>query len=242
MTMKPDRKDFNELFTLLREKWAVEVRTIIPGIVKGYAVVKGRPVCDVQLGPRQILADLTDDELPLVERVPIGYLVMGSITIRAQLEVGQGVLCHVSDRQLNKFLTEGRSTYRPGIGSIHDENDIIASPTLQPNAKEPTVSMNPSELYIGDHSGAATFLRMNTQTGEITVKTSKEITVDASIAGKVVLKGLNIELDTPGILGGPYFVMGISAAGVPTHIGSNTGGTVIWVDNPATGVKGAVLP
>jgi hypothetical protein len=172
MTMKPDRRTLSELFTLLREQFAVEVRTNIPGIVKGYGVFEGRPVCDVQLGPRQILADGTDDELPLVERVPIGYLVMGSLTIRAPLEVGQGVDCRVSDRQLDKFLTQGQSTYRPTIGSIHDENDIIAYPTIQPNAKEPTVAMNPAELYIGDHTGAATHIRMNTRTGEIRVETT----------------------------------------------------------------------
>lgn len=227
-----DLQDLTELNT------RVGIRTAIPAIVTGFQKAGRRVVCSVQLAPKQFLRDGRYEDIQEVERVPVGYLTGGGVTIRMPLEIGDGCMCHVSDRTLAGFLSGGGRTYRPFAGLTHDINDIIAYPMIQPDSNEPQAQLNPKELYIGDYNGAVTFMRMNVQKGEVTIncinaKIDASGTADVKAAGLATVEGLRVELKAfAGLPGGPFNVVGVNSLGVPTHAASNGGGPLVWVPNP----------
>lgn len=175
--------------------------------------------------------------IPRLVDVPVMELRWGPMGLSAQPERGDHGVLLVHERDIDEWLRGGggRSdgTYEPRIALIRDVNDAMYLPALQPDSQAGARARpGPRTLFIGDNSGVRVAIKMN--------ETSQAIDIEAG--GAVTIKAASsVNIDTPGLLGGPYTVVGINAAGVCTHIGSNTGGPVTWAPNPAAGVPGAFI-
>lgn len=224
----PTEEDYQALLDL---NMRLSIRTAIPGIVTGLQKLKSRLAVTVQLSPKQMLRDGRVEDIVTVERVPIGYQTGGGITIRHKLDIGDGVLCHVSDRTLEGYLSGGGRTYRPIFGDTHNPNDIIAVPMLSPDANEPTVSLNPQELYIGDYDGSKTFMRMNVAKGTVTLETTS--TIDIKCAGPANIDSPLVTIGSTGVPA-PIARVGTDFVLVPPGVG-HPGGTFPILSGPIPG-------
>lgn len=225
---EPSQDDYQALIEL---NTRIGMRTNIPAIVTSVGVTATkRPIVTVQLSPKLVLRDDSAQDIVEIERVPVGYMTGGGITIRMALDIGDGVWCSVSDRTLNGYLEGGGRTYRPGnAGATHDPNDILAIPMINPNSQEPTVNLNPRELYIGDYDGNVTFMRMNVVAGTITMETTTQIDIKctgpANIDSPVVTIG-------SGVIQAPIARVGTDFVVVP---GGGAGGSFPIISGPIPG-------
>lgn len=223
-TDNPDPEDLADLIDLNQR---IATRTSIPGIVTGTRKVGKRVVVSVQISPKTALRDGRFEDHIEIDRVPIGFLTGGGVTIRCSLEAGDGCMCMVSDRTLAGFLTSAGKTYKPIVGQTHDPRDIVALPILTPDTLEPSVDIGAKELYIGDNNGKTAFLRLNVAKGTLTVESTAQI--DIKCAGPVNLDSPAVTLGTTGIPA-PIARVGIDFVVVPPG-----GGTVPILPGPAPG-------
>lgn len=184
-----DRPEMADWADLIELNTNVAIEVCLLGEVVRYH--KGPPPqVDVQFGARAFLRDGRRYDRPLVKRVPIAFASFGPIVIRAVPEVGDGVMCHVFDREILTWLMgknkKGRKgPYDPSVSRMHDSNDIVAVPTLRPHHREPRTTDKARTIYIGHESGEGDYLRIDVQTGktEIVAKTSLKLGSSSATKG-----------------------------------------------------------
>ncbi len=204
----PDPQDLADLIDLNQR---IATRTNIPGIVTGTRKVGKRVVVSVQLSPKIALRDGGFQDIVEVDRVPIGFLTGGGVTIRCSLDIGDGCMCLVSDRTLDGFLSSAGKTYKPRVGDTHNIRDIVALPILSPDTIESSVEIGAKELYIGDKNGKTSFLRLNAAKGTLTVESTTQL--DIKCAGPANVESPAVTVGSAGLsfpiarVGGPDVVV-----------------------------------
>lgn len=162
-------------------------RTVTVGKVLAYREIgpNQAPVVDVQIAPQLAGRPVDGGPSQTVDiqpkrNVPVATWVGGEFTVSTQLRTGQHVLLIVCDRELDSWMRGDGETYRPAIpGQVHDINDMVAFPFLTPESFQPAVRTSVRELFIGDRTGQICSIRMDSATGNITVKSATTIRVDA---------------------------------------------------------------
>lgn len=215
-----------------------QTRTLVPGRVVSYKD-DPRPMATVQLAPqvrkRPVgTANVEWVVIPKLVDVPVMEFKWGPFHMRADLERDDDIVCLVADRDIDQWLLEGGGTYRPGIALIHDINDAMVLPMLEPDSKA-SIRKKPGtrKLIIGDTTGLKCEIQLDEASASITVKAAT-VTVEAT--GVATVKGTRVELDAfAGLPGGPFNLVGVNAGGLCTHITAAAGGgaPVVWTPNPA---------
>lgn len=161
--------------------------------------------------------------------VPVMELAWGPFVVRATLERGDHGVLLVADRDIDTWITQqggdAKGQYNPGIAVIHDINDALFLPAIQPNSEALLPKVGSRELVIGTRDGTVKVAMSDAQK-----------TVEVEATTQVKLKALRIELEAfAGIPGGPFNLVGVNAAGLCTHVTSAAGGgaPVVWTPNPA---------
>ena len=171
-----DRPELADVIDLAEQNTHVSINVCVLGeVVRYHAPFRADPPSvDVQLVARPITRDGTRYSEPVITRVPIAYPSFGPIVIRAVPEVGDGLMCHVFDRDILGWLANGKGgTFDPGSRRTHDKNDIVAVPCMRPNRRTPISTDEARQIYIGDEGGRGTFIKLNVQTGAVVVEGTK---------------------------------------------------------------------
>jgi hypothetical protein len=223
-----DSPQLSEYAEMIIAQRLFETRTLIPAHVLSFSD-DPRPMATVELAPqarRRVEGGKIEWIIipPLVD-VPLMELKWGPLHVRANLERDDDVVCLIADRDIDEWLLQGGGTYRPGTALIHDINDAMILPMLEPNSKA-SIRKKPGtrQLIIGDTTGAKCEIELDEAASSITVKA----------AGTVKVSGVRVELDAfAGLPGGPFNVVGVNAAGLCTHVTSVApgGGPVVWTPN-----------
>ena len=184
----------------------IGINVCVLGEVARYHAGKAgvEPTVDVQLLPRPLLRNGTRFDHPIITRVPIAQWSFGPIVIRAVPEKGDGLMCHVFDREILTWLkrnpAERPQTYDPVSRRTHDRSDIVAVPSMRQNLRSPSQTDTARQVYIGSDTGKGTFLKINVQTGAIELEAAT--TVDTKAGASTTIEAALVKL------GGPAAVLG----------------------------------
>ncbi len=213
-------------------------RTIIPARVVSYKD-SPRQMVTVKLAPQARKRPVGTEniewiEIPNLVDVPVMEFKWGPFHMRAGLEKGDDGLCLIADRDIDEWLLQGGGSYRPGWAVIHDINDAVFLPMMEPDSKA-SIRKKPGtrKLILGDTTGLKCEIELDEASASITVKAAT-VTVEAT--GVATVKGARVELDAfAGLPGGPFNLVGVNAGGLCTHITAAAGGgaPVVWTPNPA---------
>lgn len=193
-----------DVFDLYERNAQVGINVCLLGEVARYHAGKAgvEPTVDVQLLPRPQLRDGTRFDHPVITRVPIAQWSFGPIVIRAVPEKGDGLLCHVFDREILTWLrrnpSERPQTYDPVSRRTHSSSDIIAVPCMRQNLRTPSATDVARQVYIGNDTGKGTFLKMNVQTGAIELEAPT--TVDTKAGVSTTIEAALVKLGGPAAL------------------------------------------
>lgn len=168
---------------------------------------------------------------PLLYDVPVMRMEWGPFVVDAELEKGDDGLLIITDHDTDKWIDEGGGEFEPGTPLFHDANSCFFLPMIRPTSKTATTRAGSRKLLISDATGQKVAIKLDESTS----------TIDIEAASTVNLTAPTINLDSPGVLGGPYKIFGLNAANVGTHLATapTGGGPVTWLPNPAAGILGA---
>jgi len=176
-----DRPELPDLFELWERNVHNGIHCLELGEVLRYH--KGPPpTVDVQLSARPLLNTGDRYDRPVISRVPVVFPSFGPIVIRAVPERGDGLMCHVFDREIATWLRGNGGTYNPDTRRTHNLNDIVAVPSMRRNRKQPRTTDNARELFIGHESGQGTYLKLNVQTGAVSVVADTSVRLGSELA------------------------------------------------------------
>ncbi len=195
-----------DVFELAERNAHIGINVCILGQVARYHAgsVNRAPTVDVQILARPLLRNGTRFDHDIITRVPLAQWSYGPIVIRSVPEKGDGLMCHVFDREILTWLkknpSERQQTYDPVSRRTHDANDIVAVPCMRQNLRTPSATDTARQIYIGHESGKGTFLKLNTQTGAIKLEASTTVDTKA---------GVSTTIDAALVkLGGPLATLG----------------------------------
>lgn len=195
-----------DVFDLAERNTHVGINVCVAGEVARYhAGTAGvEPTVDVQILARPLLRDGTRFDYPLITRVPIAQWSFGPIVIRAVPEKGDGLMCHVFDREILTWLKRNPATrpqtYDPVSRRTHSASDIVAVPSMRQNLRTPKATDKARQVYIGHESGKGTFLKLNVLTGAIELEASTSVDTKAGVSTTIDAALVN--------LGGPTATLG----------------------------------
>ena len=167
------RPELADLVEQAERNTHISINCCVLGEVARYHAGKANtpPTVDVRILPRVLLRDGTRFSQEVITRVPIAQWSFGPIVMRAVPEVGDGLSCQVFDREILTWLTKNprdkMRTYDPVNRRTHDPNDIVASPNMRQNLRNPVGTDTPRQVYIGNENGKGTYLTLNVQTGTV---------------------------------------------------------------------------
>lgn len=164
----PSEIELDDALDVFRESIEVGIRTQIPGTVKAFRR-NPRPNADITVGPNAILDDGTVIEIDTLTEVPVMYYTASGITIQTDLEVGDEVWISVPDRDTTAWLESG-GQLEPHTRMRHDLSFAVCEPKMQSSKNVPKVNPGKKTLYIGDAGGQNTFLKINIQSGQVTIE------------------------------------------------------------------------
>lgn len=211
------------------------------------------PVVDIQIATKLVARPQDGDrsdafDMAEIGNVPVLYFQGGGFTMGARLRKGDYVLVLFADREVSTWMLGTGATYVPALpGLSHEPTYAMALPYCMPEIEAPLLKPKDREFVIGDNTGQKCVIKFDSTAGgieitglaDVTVK-GANVTVEAGAIAKI--KANTIQLETPGLFGGPYFLLGINAVGLGNFTGSNGGGPVAWVPTPGAGATTAVLP
>lgn len=176
-----------DVFELAERNAHVGINVCVLGEVARYHAGKAgvEPSVDVQILARPLLRDGTRFDYPIITRVPIAQWSFGPIVIRAVPEKGDGLMCHVFDREIITWLKRaptGPQTYDPVSRRTHSASDIVAVPSMRQNLRTPKGTDAARQVYIGSDTGKGTFLKINVQTGAIELEASATVDTKAGVS------------------------------------------------------------
>lgn len=117
-----------------------------------------------------------------LQNVPVMELAWGPFVIRANLEQGDHGVLLIADRDIDGWLLkqggdlEGR--YDPGIALIHDINDALFLPAIQPDSKAQLPKLSNRQLVIGDREGIVS-VTFDESASAIDIKAAIEVNIDS---------------------------------------------------------------
>jgi len=236
------RPELADLIEQAERNTHVSINVCVLGEVARYHAGKANtpPTVDVRILPRMLLRNGIRFNPEIISRVPIGQWSFGPVVIRAVPEVGDGLVCHVFDREILTWLTKNPSdrkrNYDPVSRRTHDPNDIIAFPSIRPNLRNPSGTDTPRQIYIGHESGKGTHLKVNVQTGAIALEASS--TVDTKAGTSTTIEAASVKL------GGPTATLGVAritdTVGADVTMATWIAAVTAFVNGAAPGT--AILP
>lgn len=161
-----------------------QTRTLVPGRVVSYKD-SPRPMATVQLAPQVRKRPVGTENvewvvIPKLVDVPVMEFRWGPFHMRANLEKDDDIVCLVADRDIDEWLLQGGGTYRPGIALIHDINDAMVLPMLEPDSKA-SIRKKPGtrKLILGDTTGLKCEIELDEASSTINIKAAVSCRVDS---------------------------------------------------------------
>lgn len=188
-----------------------------------------RPLVSVQIAANKWRREggriVFTPEAQLID-VPVMELAWGPFVVRGHIEAGDHGVLMVCDRDIDVWLTQqggdGQGRYNPALTLIHDINDALYLPAIQPNSAARNPSTSPRQLVIGSRDGAVSIKLDASETPKIEIHstgpvdvTSPAVTLgNAPLPGFVAAPIARVGVDFVVTMAGPMPIM----AGSPTLI------------------------
>lgn len=119
----------------------------------------------------------------VLEQVPVMELAWGPFVVRATLERGDHGVLLVADRDIDTWITEAggdsQGRYNPGVALIHDMNDALFLPAVQPDSAAGTPKVGARQLVIGDRQGT-TSIRLDAAATQIDIDSTAQVNVNSA--------------------------------------------------------------
>lgn len=180
-----------------------------------------RPLVSVQIAAnkweRQGGQIVFTPEAELID-VPVMELAWGPFVIRGHIERGDHGVLLVCDRDIDVWLTQqggdGEGRYNPALTLIHDINDALYLPAMQPNSVAGSPRTASRELVIGTRDGTTSIKLDAAETPSIEVNSTGPVEVNSpavSLGNSNPVQGAH----SIARVGVDYVVMGPPGALVP---------------------------
>ncbi len=159
-------------------------RTAMLCQVKSYKT-SPRPMVSVQIAANKWQREggkiVFTPEAELID-VPVMELAWGPFVIRGHIERGDHGVLLVCDRDIDVWLTQqggdGQGRYNPALTLIHDINDALYLPAMQPDsAAAAGPSTTPRQLVIGTRSGSVSIKLDDSELPNIEISSTGPIQV-----------------------------------------------------------------
>lgn len=176
----------SEALNFIFEQRFKGIYTCLPGVIVSYDQATKRAA--VQPALRRILTDDTEEQLPVIQNVPVCFPTGGGFSLLFPVVAGDTCLLAFSQRGIENF----KVTYeqeRPDEGLL-DLNDAMAIMGFGPLSLTPA-SSNGVSLQSDDGQNAIII-----EPGKVTIETTSNVTIDSPsttiIGGSVTHNGINI--------------------------------------------------
>lgn len=178
----PNSKDMSnqdnpQLFEVMQSEIAQAafgVRTVIAAKVVNFKD-SPRPMATIRLAPQvrkrpEGTAAIEWVQIPDLADVPVMEWKHGPFHIRANLEPGDTGIALIHDRDIDEWLEGGGREYRPGTALIHDINDALFLPALEPDtAAGSRKSPGARKMVIGDSNGTVCEIELDANTSSVNI-------------------------------------------------------------------------
>lgn len=158
----------------------------------------------------------TEEPLPRLVRVPVGYYKAGGMVMTLPTSIGDEGLLIFSDRSLDLWKSTGKKA-TPNSPRLHDISDAIflPFPTSEPGA----IAFDFNHMVMGREDGSAV-IKINKSTGNILLKSPVEITCEAPLVNlQSPLTTMSGDLEVDGTIKGEDFIPNDGSE--PTYISHN---------------------
>lgn len=180
-----------------------------------------RPMVSVQIAANKWRREggriVFTPEAELID-VPVMELAWGPFVVRGHIERGDHGVLMVCDRDIDVWLTQqggdGQGRYNPALTLIHDINDALYLPAIQPNSAARNPSTSPRQLVIGSRDGSVTIKLDASEASKIEINSTGPVDVNSP---NVNLGNLNPAQGAHSVarVGVDYVVIGPPGALVP---------------------------
>ena len=151
--------DLNDVFAVAFEREQVSLRTIVPGHITAFS--RNPRECTVKIDMLAQLRTGETVELPEIFRCPIVWPVGGGFAMDADLAIGEQVMVLVCDRDISGWLPAG-AVEAPKRRLLHNLSNAIVLPGLRSINRQGKQAPAAGELYLGNDTGAAPWLKLGT--------------------------------------------------------------------------------
>jgi hypothetical protein len=179
-----DNPELKEYMDLLMAQQMFQARTVIAARVVSYKS-DPRPMVTVQLAPQfrkrpNAQGEVEWSSFPQLVDVPVMEFAWGPFQLRAELEQGDDGVCLIHDSDIDQWLLEGGGEYRPGLPLIHDVNDALFLPMIQPDRQAGARKRSGRrKLIIGDSTGEKCEIELDEVGSRINIKAAISCRVDS---------------------------------------------------------------
>ena len=160
----------------------------------------------------------TEEPLPRLVRVPVGYYKAGGFIMTLPTSVGDEGILIFSDRSLDLWKTT-RKKSAPNSSRLHEISDAIFLPF--PTSVPGAITFDPNHMVMGKEDGTAV-IKISKSDGNILLKSPVEITCEAPLVTvKSELTTMSGALEVTGTVTGADF---IPTDGSPAYLGHRHSG------------------